>query len=196
MFWEPAAPIQNRVQRRVKRRRAALIISLVFDFSLLFLFTSCPQPHHSVRSARRSTAETCSHKRQTARTRGASLSRRGNNPPGIFIPVSAGFYVIVSDRSRQVPQFCLTGGQSCILRSGRTLFCSAAYFFCCGQLWDQQIYVPGRMILQGRNLPLFDIFCIIFASKLHHSCIITSFHLYLISAFCFCLSIGILRRAL
>ena len=38
MFWEPAAPIQNRVQRRVKRRRAALIISLVFDFSLLFLF--------------------------------------------------------------------------------------------------------------------------------------------------------------
>ena len=31
MFWEPSAPIQNRVERRKKRRRTALILSLLCD---------------------------------------------------------------------------------------------------------------------------------------------------------------------
>lgn len=38
MFWEPSSPIQNRALRRVKRRKAALAASLVFDLSMLFLF--------------------------------------------------------------------------------------------------------------------------------------------------------------
>ena len=38
MFWEPSAPIQNRVERRKKRRRTALILSLLFDLCMLFLF--------------------------------------------------------------------------------------------------------------------------------------------------------------
>ncbi len=38
MFWEPSAPIQNRVERRKKRRRTALILSLLFDLCVLFLF--------------------------------------------------------------------------------------------------------------------------------------------------------------
>ena len=38
MFWEPKTPIQNRAQRRERRRKAALILSLLFDFCMLFLF--------------------------------------------------------------------------------------------------------------------------------------------------------------
>ncbi len=38
MFWEPAAPVQNRIQKRRKRRKRALILSLIFDFSMLFVF--------------------------------------------------------------------------------------------------------------------------------------------------------------
>lgn len=38
MFWEPASPIQNRAQKRVRRRKIALITSLVFDFGILFVF--------------------------------------------------------------------------------------------------------------------------------------------------------------
>ena len=38
MFWEPKTPIQNRAQRRQRRRKAALILSLLFDFCMLFLF--------------------------------------------------------------------------------------------------------------------------------------------------------------
>ncbi len=38
MVWEPVAPIRNRTQRREKRRKAALVVSLIFDFSMLFLF--------------------------------------------------------------------------------------------------------------------------------------------------------------
>ena len=38
MFWEPRSPQQNRVKKRARRRRAALAVSLVVDFGMLFVF--------------------------------------------------------------------------------------------------------------------------------------------------------------
>lgn len=38
MFWEPRSPQQNRVKKRVQRRKAALAASLTIDFGLLFVF--------------------------------------------------------------------------------------------------------------------------------------------------------------
>lgn len=38
MFWEPTAPVQNRAQKRIRRRKIALIASLMFDFGILFVF--------------------------------------------------------------------------------------------------------------------------------------------------------------
>ena len=64
---------------------------------------------------------------------------------GIFVPVSAGFYDIVSDHSCQISQYCTAGRKSRVLWSGRTVLCSAAYFFYRGQLWPEQIYVLGTV---------------------------------------------------
>ena len=38
MFWEPRFPQQNRSLKRVRRRKVALIASLVIDFGMLFVF--------------------------------------------------------------------------------------------------------------------------------------------------------------
>lgn len=38
MFWEPRFPQQNRSLKRVRRRKIALIASLVIDFGMLFVF--------------------------------------------------------------------------------------------------------------------------------------------------------------
>ena len=38
MFWEPRSPQQNRKQKAARRRKVALGVSLVIDFSLLFVF--------------------------------------------------------------------------------------------------------------------------------------------------------------
>ncbi len=38
MFWEPASPQQNRLQKRKKRRRIALWLSMFFNFGTLFVF--------------------------------------------------------------------------------------------------------------------------------------------------------------
>lgn len=38
MFWEPKAPQNNRKKKAKKRRKRALILSMVFDFGILFVF--------------------------------------------------------------------------------------------------------------------------------------------------------------
>ena len=38
MFWEPSTPQQNRKKKRAKRRKVALLASLVIDFGMLFVF--------------------------------------------------------------------------------------------------------------------------------------------------------------
>ena len=38
MFWEPRSPQQNRKKKRARRRKVALVTSLVIDFGLLFVF--------------------------------------------------------------------------------------------------------------------------------------------------------------
>lgn len=38
MFWEPRSPQQNRAKKRAKRKKVALVSSLVIDFGLLFVF--------------------------------------------------------------------------------------------------------------------------------------------------------------
>lgn len=38
MFWEPRSPQQNRAKKRARRRKTALVASLVIDFGMLFVF--------------------------------------------------------------------------------------------------------------------------------------------------------------
>ncbi len=38
MFWEPRSPQQNRAEKRARRKKVALVSSLVIDFGLLFVF--------------------------------------------------------------------------------------------------------------------------------------------------------------
>ena len=38
MFWEPQSPQRNRMKKRARRRKIALILALVFDFGILFIF--------------------------------------------------------------------------------------------------------------------------------------------------------------
>ena len=38
MFWEPKSPQQNRKKKRARRRKIALVASLIIDFGLLFVF--------------------------------------------------------------------------------------------------------------------------------------------------------------
>lgn len=38
MFWEPSSPQKNRTRKRILRHRISLIMALVFDFGILFVF--------------------------------------------------------------------------------------------------------------------------------------------------------------